>query len=116
MGSHHPGDLGKDGWMDDNKSGLTKYYCDVICRSVVSSGGLFEHGDELPDFTKTGKFFASALIIDCLPAILVRGWTTHESCIPGKGKRFSSFPRGSDHLFNSSSLYAIGIWGSFAGG
>ena len=44
--------------------------CDVICRSVVSSGGLFEHG-ELPDFTKAGKFFASSLIIDCLPAILV---------------------------------------------
>jgi hypothetical protein len=22
-----------------------------ICRSIVSSGGVFEHGDELPDFT-----------------------------------------------------------------
>jgi hypothetical protein len=41
---------------------LRKTMCDVICRSVVSSGGLFEHG-ELPDFTKAGKFFASSLTV-----------------------------------------------------
>ena len=76
----------------------------------MSSGGLFEHGDELPDLTKAGKFFASSLIIHCLPAILVTGWTTHESWIPGKVKRFSSSPRGSDQLSNSSSLYSICIW------
>jgi len=78
--------------------------------------GFFEHGDKLPYFTKAGKFFASSLIIDCLLAILVRGWTTHELWIPGRDKRFSSSPRGSDQLSNSSSLHSIGIWGSFAGG
>jgi hypothetical protein len=89
---------------------------DVICRSIVSSGGLFEHDDELPDFTKAGKFFASSLIIDCLTSVLVTGWTTHESWIPGRGKKFSSSPRRSDQLSNSSSIYSTGIWGSFAGG
>jgi hypothetical protein len=115
MGRDHSGDLEKDGWMITNLV-LRNSMCDVICRSVVSSGGLFEHVDELPDFTKAGTFFASSLIIDCLPAILVTGWTTHESWITGRGKRFSSSPRGSDQLSNSSSLYSIGIWGSLAGG
>jgi hypothetical protein len=40
------GDLEKDGWMIINLV-LRKTMCDVIRRSVVSSGGLFEHGDEL---------------------------------------------------------------------
>jgi hypothetical protein len=115
MGRDHPGDLEKDGWMMINLV-LRISMCDVICRSVVSSGGLFEHGDELPDFTKAWKLFASSLIIDFLPAILFRGWTTHESWICGRGKRFSSSPRGSDQRSNASSLYSIVIWGSFAGG
>jgi len=115
VGRDYPGDLEKDGWMITNLV-LRKTMCDVISRSVVSSCGLFESGDELPDFTKVGKFFASSLIIDYSPAVLVKGWTTHESWIPGRGKRFSSSPRGSDQLSNSSSLYSIGIWGSFAGG
>jgi len=49
MGRDHPGDLEKDGWVI-TKLVLKKTTCD-ICRSVVSSGGVFEHGDELPDFT-----------------------------------------------------------------
>jgi hypothetical protein len=46
MGKDHPRDLEKDGWMITNLV-LRKTMCDVIRRSVVSSGGLFEHGDKL---------------------------------------------------------------------
>jgi hypothetical protein len=95
---------------------LRIYMCDVICRSVVSSGGLFEHGDELPDFTKAGKLFVSSLITNCLPEIFFRRWKTHELWISGRGNRFYSFPRGSDQRCNSSSLYSIVIWGFFRWG
>jgi hypothetical protein len=64
MGRDHPGDLEKNRWMITNLVFRNRpTMCNVICRSVVSSGGLFEHGDELPDFTKTGKIFRQ--LINC---------------------------------------------------
>jgi len=49
MERDHPGDLEKDRWVI-TKLVLRKTMCD-ICRSVGSSGGVFEHGDKIPDFT-----------------------------------------------------------------
>jgi hypothetical protein len=63
MGRDHPEDLEEDGWMIIKRV-LRKTMCEVICRSVVSSGGLLERSFELPDFTQAGKCFASSLIIN----------------------------------------------------
>jgi hypothetical protein len=68
MGRHHPGDFEKHMWIMINPV-LRLSVCNVICRSVASSGGRFKHGDELPDFTKAAKLFASSSVTDCLPAI-----------------------------------------------
>lgn len=56
MGRDHPKDLEEDGWMIIKRV-LRKTMCEVICRSVVSSGGLLERSFEIPDFTKAGTFF-----------------------------------------------------------
>jgi hypothetical protein len=97
MGRYHPGDFEKDTRMWIMIIPVLRIpMCNIICRSLVSSGGRIEHGDELPDLTKAAKLFARSSVTDCLPAILFIGWTTHESWISDRRKGFSSSPRGSD--------------------